>query len=400
MTLAAPAIDSAPEPAPPSARRRRAGWIAIAAALVVVGIAGAVLSGIGQWSQRNALDPESPGAMGTRALAEVLRDHGVEVIVARDRAAAQDALSAGPATLVLPDAPYLSDDAFVAVTDAATTVVLADPRARTLGLLLPGSATGGLGPGSAVEPACEVAAAQRAGRIAPGAVYTPGDGIRACYAASSVDDAPAYGLLVSDDGSTIAIDGRETFVNENLALDGNAALAVNLLGEHPTLVWYMPTIDDSDLAENDPTLGELTPPWVSPVIALLLVAGVAAAIWRGRRFGPLVTERLAVTVRASETTEGRSRLYAHARDAAHAADQLRIAALDRLASLLGLGAAASPTAIADAAAARTGFDYAAVRATLIDDRPATDAELVDLNDRIRTLERAVRHAVRPEGSPR
>ncbi len=115
---------------------------------------------------------------------------------------------------------------------------------------------------------------------------------------------------------------------------------MNLLGRHPTLVWYMPGIGDSDLADSNPSLGELTPPWVSPVIVLLLLAGVAAAIWRGRRFGPLVSERLPVTVRAAETTEGRGRLYAHARDALHAADQLRIGALGRLSRLLGLGPSA------------------------------------------------------------
>ena len=81
-----------------------------------------------------------------------------------------------------------------------------------------------------------------------------------------------------------AVDGRAVFTNEHLAEAGNAALAVNLLGRHPTLVWYMPSIADSDLAAGDPTLGELTPPWVSPVIVLLLTAGVTAAIWRGRRF--------------------------------------------------------------------------------------------------------------------
>ena len=192
-----------------------------------------------------------------------------------------------------------------------------------------------------------------------------------------------------------AVDGRAVFTNEHLAEAGNAALAVNLLGRHPTLVWYMPSIADSDLAAGDPTLGELTPPWVSPVIVLLLTAGVAAAIWRGRRFGPLVAERLPVTVRAAETTEGRARLYAHARDAVHAADQLRIGALGRLGRMLGLGPSASAPEIADAAAARTGFDRGAVRGILIDELPRTDADLVDLDRRLRSLEQAVHASVRP-----
>ena len=215
----------------------------------------------------------------------------------------------------------------------------------------------------------------------------------ACYPTGG-----GFALLVQerDGGRTAAVDGRAVLTNEHLADNGNAALAVNLLGRHPTLVWYMPGIDDSDLAEGDPTLGELTPPWVSPVIVLLLVSGLAAAIWRGRRFGPLVAERLPVTVRAAETAEGRARLYAHARDAVHAADQLRIGCLGRLGRLLGLGPAATAPEIADAAAARTGIDRGAVRGILIDDIPRTDAELVDLDRRLRSLEQAVHARVRPE----
>ena len=136
------------------------------------------------------------------------------------------------------------------------------------------------------------------------------------------------------------------------------------------------------------------------MIVLLLVAGVAAAIWRGRRFGPLVAERLPVTVRAAETTEGRARLYAHARDALHAADQLRIGTLGRLGRLLGLGPSRVRGEIADAAAARTGLDRGAVRGILIDELPHTDAELVALDQRLRALEEAVHAAVRPERNTR
>jgi hypothetical protein len=373
-------------------RRRITAWVAIAAALVGVGVVGSLLAGTGEWTERDVLDPESAGPSGTRALIEILREHGVEVVIARDRAAAESALAPGPATLALADAPYLSDEGLTEVTDAAADVVLADPRSRTLRLLLPGSTAYGVGPGEVVDPGCDVADATRSGGIAPGAIYQPGGQTETCYPTGG-----AFGLLIQErtGGRVAAVDGRAVFTNEHLAEAGNAALAVNLLGRHPTLVWYMPSIADSDLAAGDPTLGELTPPWVSPVIVLLLTAGVTAAIWRGRRFGPLVAERLPVTVRAAETTEGRARLYAHARDAVHAADQLRIGALGRLGRMLGLGPSASAPEIADAAAARTGFDRGAVRGILIDELPRTDADLVDLDRRLRSLERAVHASVRP-----
>ena len=385
--------------APRSRRGRRvAAWVTIGLVLLVVGGIGAAVSAANQWAERGALDPASAGPAGTRAIAEILRAQGVDVVIARDRDAAADALADDAATLVLPDAPALSDDAVGALTDVAADVVLVEPRARTLDLLLPGSMPAGVAPGGTVEPRCDVPDAERAGAIEPGATFSgAGSGVEACYPAGD-----GHGLLIGphaggagEGGRVSAVDGRAVFSNEHLADNGNAALAVNLMGRHPVVVWYVPGPGDTDIANADPSLGELTPPWVSPVIVLLLVAGVAAGIWRGRRFGPLVVERLPVTVRASETTEGRARLYARSRDALHAADQLRIGALGRLARLLGLGPGASAAEIADAAAGRTGQDRAAVRALLIDEVPANDAELVALHVRLRHLEHAIAAAVRP-----
>lgn len=391
-----PSVES-PAPTRPDRRRRVAAWIAIAAGLVAVGVVGTILAGIGEWTERDVLDPESVGPSGTRALVEILRDQGVEVVIARDRATAESALEEGPASLAIADPAALSDDAVLAVTDAADDVVLIDPRARTLRLLLPGATPYGVGPGDSVAPACDLPDAERSGSVTPGAIYLPGAQSTACYPTGG-----GYGLLIEDDGRgrTVAVDGRALLVNDVLTDGGNAALAVNLLGRHPTLVWYMPSLEDSDLADGDVSLGDLTPRWVSPVIVLLIVSGIAAGIWRGRRFGPLVAERLPVTVRAGETTEGRGRLYAHARDALHAADQLRIGTLGRLGRLLGLGPAASAEEIADAAAAITGIDRGTVRGILLDELPRTDTALVALDDRLRTLEKAVQTAVRPERNTR
>ena len=65
------------------------------------------------------------------------------------------------------------------------------------------------------------------------------------------------------------------------------------------------------------------------------------ALWKGRRIGPLVAERLPVVVRASETVEGRGRLYRSRRARDRAADALRTATLQRLLPRLGLGANAA-----------------------------------------------------------
>ena len=397
-------IDAAPQADSATRRRGIAGWVGIAVVLLLVGGFGAALSSAGRWAERDALDPESAGPLGTRALVEILRGQGVEVIVARDRAAAARELGGRSATLVLPDAPALSDDAIRALATGAADVVLVEPRSRTITLLMPGAETAGFADAGTVQPSCEVPEAVRSGAVAPGTGFTPGGShaVSACYPAGD-----AFGLLVGpsldDDGSddqVAVVDGRTLFTNEHLADNGNAALALNLMGRHPIVVWYVPSLTDTDLDNTDPSLGELTPPWVSPVIVLLLVAGATAALWRGRRFGPLVRERLPVSVRAAETTEGRARLYATSHDALHAADQLRIPALGRIGRALGLGTAATAGEIADAAAATTGLERSAVRGTLIDDIPRGDADLVLLDARLRHLEGAVLAAARPERNTR
>ncbi|WAC67937.1 DUF4350 domain-containing protein [Microbacterium sp. SL75] len=384
--------------APVRSRRRSAlGWVALAGGLLLAALVGGTLV-YGGYTQRAILDPESAGSDGTRAVVRVLEQHGVSVTIARDRAAAERALVRGDATLVLRDAPMLSDDALRDLTGRARHVVLVEPRSRALDVLLDGSSLGGFSPDLSASPECGVPAAANAGAAHVGELLRPADGIEGCY---PVDG--EFGLLQSKgvDGRTVtALDGLSVLTNSSLPVDGNAALALGVLGQTDTLVWYVPSLSDADQGTAAPTLGDLTPAWVTPAMLLLLTAALTAAIWRGRRFGPLVAERLPVTVRAAETTEGRARLYASSKDAAHALDELRRAARSRVGRLLGLTARTSPHDIADAVAQRLDADRARVRGILVDDIPRTDRELVAAADRLRDLEESVRAAVRTEGTTR
>ena len=378
--------------APPSRLRRALlGWGAIVAAVVALALIGTVLAGDG-WAERDALDPESAGPAGTGALARILVDQGIDVRVTRDRASALAALD-GEATLVMPDAPALSDEAIAELASAAGEVVMLEPRSRTLRLLLPGAQLAGSAGTDELAPACDLAVAQRAGGVIGGSLMTPGDGITGCYPSDE-----GFALLVGETGPTrvTAVDGRAMFANDVLAEAGNAALALGIVGAHPRVVWYVPSLADSDMSTAAPTLGELTPRWVTPALVLLLLAAVAAGFWRGRRFGPLVVENLPVMVRASETTAERARLYARAHDPGHALDQLRLGALERLARTLGLSVTARPESIVDAVAARLGSDRASVRSILIDTTPRSDGDLVEWAAGLRDLEARVHAAVRPE----
>lgn len=384
--------------ASPSARRRRvgAGWVALIAALVVIGLFGTTLV-YGGWTQRDALDPESPAPDGTRALVRILEQQGVRVVVARDRAAAERELAATPSTLVMRDAPMLSDATLRSLSAKARDVVLIEPRSRSLDVLLDGSSLGGVVEERTVDPGCEAAAPQSAGPARVGELYLPGPGVTGCYPAED-----GFGVLVSGSGdlTATAVDGLTVLTNRALPNEGNAALAVGLLGRSASIVWYVPSPSDADVGAAAPTIGDLTPPWVTPAIVLLLLAGLTASFWRGRRFGPLVAERLPVTVRATETTEGRARMYAASGDAAHALDELRRATRRRLVRLLGMSARTPAEHLADAVAERLSADRAVVHGILIDDHPRTDRELVAASDRLRDLETSVRATLPTERTPR
>jgi hypothetical protein len=133
----------------------------------------------------------------------------------------------------------------------------------------------------------------------------------------------------------------------------------------------------------------------TPVMLLLTATAVAAMVWRGRRLGPLVVERMPVVVRASETTEGRARLYERSGQRRHALDQLRIGALGRLARLAGLSSTSSVDEVVDRVASLLQADPRGLRHVLVDADPADDAELVRLSDSLLDLEGAVARAAAP-----
>lgn len=381
-------------PAAPSRLRRIVGWGALVAVLVGAGIVGATVSGAVQWTERDRFDPDSAGPGGTRALARILEQQGIDVEIVRSLDAAERALAGSASTLMLPDSPLLSDDAFEGLADAADDVVVADARSRGIRVLFDGTIAG-FGPAEPVAPGCDLAGAERAGAIVVGAALSAPDAL-GCYAVEG-----GYGLLWSEaDGQRrSAIDATALFTNETLAQNGNAALALSLLGRHDRVVWFVPTLADAD-GTAPATLGELTPDWVSPAVVLLGVVAIGAAIWRGRRFGPLVFERLPVTVRGGETTRGRARLYARARDTEHAAERLRDASLRRLSRALGLGGGADAHTVADAVATATGESRESVLAALVFAPVPTDRALVDLSSRLHALETATGAALRPRKDQR
>ncbi|MFI7626283.1 DUF4350 domain-containing protein [Microbispora rosea] len=373
-------------------RARQAAWVTSLVVLVLVTAALPVLLMGGQAGGRS-LDPADTSLNGSAALARLLQAHGVEVVRVETPGAAVSA--AGPFTLLLVTEASLLDRGTAGRLAVAFGDRLVVGSVPYLDVLASGVRRQGPVRARSRAPECTLNEAVRAGAAYTGGTsFTGPPGSTGCYPAGDGRSLVRY----TADGHTVTVLGDASFMtNLRLAEDGNAALALNLAGAQPKLVWLAEP-DDLDEAggSGDGTdgqarsLGDLIPGGVKWAVLQLAVAVALAALWRGRRLGPVVAERLPVVVRAAETVEGRGRLYRSRRARDRAALALRAAAADRLAPRLGLPRTATPEEVAVAAAARTGRDPEPVLALLCGPSPGDDTALVALAAHLDTLERQVR----------
>ncbi len=376
-------------------------WTRIRGLLLALGIlvvAGIAMAALRSGDQHGRLDPRSADGLGSRAVAELLKDSGVSVrvVTTLDEATA----AAGADTTLLVAGPDLLTGSQqralrTAVAPAGGRTLLVSPGAASVGTLTPGVRSASSTPVSARDPQCSLTAAQRAGDAELGGERydTEASGADTCY--------PSNGLptLVrideAGDGDTVLLGSPTVLYNDHLDKRGNASLALQLLGSRPHVVWYLPSLSEGSAAEDSDTgrsFVDLIPSgWLWGTLQLT-VAAVLAAVWRARRLGPLVSERLPVAVRASESTEGRARLYrkVDARDRAAAA--LRSATRTRLAPLLGVAPADahSPDVLLPAVSARLAAGERDVGSLLFGPAPGDDTALVHLADQLDALEREVR----------
>lgn len=376
-------------PAPGGRWGRIAGWLFVV--ILLIGIALLSFRFVATSpTLTSTLHPDGPGPHGAKALAQLVRAQGVDVEITRSRIDAASAASGG--TLVLTDPSPLSDEGLTALVENADTVVFLTSSSRVLRLFDLGTDAFSAG---RVEPSCDAAEFARVGEIEATRLFTPSPDAEGCFQDS--DGASAVVRAERDGRSITVLEGSRLLSNERLAENGNAALGLALLAQGDDVVWYVPSFQDTDITEEQPeTLGNLTPAWVTPAILLLLMAGLAAIWWRGRRFGPLVAESLPVTVRASETMQGRARLTAKAADAPHAAEAIRTGTRTRLAARLALSPRATGQEVADAAADRLGVPRGSLYDLLGGPPPENDRDLIDLARKLADLETAVENSVHTE----
>ena len=194
----------------------------------------------------------------------------------------------------------------------------------------------------------------------------------------------------TDAGRTVTVVGTADFMtNSGLLKQGNAALAMNLAGTQPRVIWYAPQHTEGE-SSGGATLSDLIPDHVRWIVLQLCLVVLLLALWKGRRIGPLVAEQLPVVVRASETVEGRGRLYRSRRASDRAADALRTATLQRLLPRLGTRTQRRPGGHRpDHRAAQPARIRTAVRHALFGPPPATDTDLVNLAHALDDIERQV-----------
>lgn len=375
-----------------SSLKRAAFWIV--GAVVVLLLALFSLASVGGAAGGAPLDPENAGPAGTMAVAEVLRQEGVDVVATSSLADTREAIeSPSSTTLFLYDGGlYLTDEQLQEAVGLADTVILADPTFGELRAVAPELAQAGTVEGP-LDADCDVGAVERAGTVSGESqgYRLVGDSSGAVACLGSGDG--VYSLIELNDGSTrlVVLGATLALTNERIIEEGNAALALGLLGENERLVWYLPSFAD---VESTATIEELTPGWVGPIMVLLALVFVLAAVWRGRRLGPLVVENLPVTVKSSETMLGRARLYEKSSARLRALDALRVGSIQRLATACGLPRVATVDEVITAVAELTGSQAPAIRSLLVDADPQTDRDLVAYSDALLTLERDVASRLR------
>lgn len=369
---------------PPRRNLLRRGWfrwlLATAVVLILILVAVSLLSGT--LGAQQADDPAAVTKTGSAAVAQLLRDQGVTVNRTDDVDEASASASGSTLLIVHPERLQRAELLRLLELDPAV-LVLIRPQLSTLtalGIDVSSGSARAVG-GEIAQPGCADPSAQRAGSI-----LVPLDslgyslaGAIGCY---QTDSAGMVFQRLQVNGHPVDVLGAAPR-NETLDQQGNAAFALGLLGSRPRLVWLMARVEGS--AAERPGL---LPDWWTIVVAQAVIGAVVLGAWRGRRLGPIISERLPVVVSASETVEGHGHLYHRlsARDRAAAA--LRAGLRARLGPRYGqpTGPSSDPRALAHQLAIRTGRDPVLVQSWLNGPPPTDDEQLINLARNLDQLE--------------
>ena len=365
---------------------RRRSWRWALLALVAVCAVAATATYLTAPRPGGRMDADSTGPTGAHALVTLLREGGVNVVVANSVDEAVDAARPGTGLLFAQTQRVTNESLLQRLAGTPSDLLLVEPTSHARAALAPGIRNSGASVLD-TKPDCALREANQAGSVDFGpsnAFDAVGDRtVSSCYGGALV--------RYRDGQRMVTVVGSTDFMtNGGLLPAGNAALAMNLAGRHPRLVWYAPQHIEGD-SSGSAKIFDLIPANVTWIVVQLWLAVMLIALWKGRRLGPLVAEDLPVVVRASETVEGRGRLYRSRRARDRAAQALRAATLQRMLPRLGLGVDTPAPAVVNAIAQRSRSDPESMRHVLFGPAPATDADLIQLARALDDIERQIAH---------
>jgi hypothetical protein len=329
------------------------------------------------------LDPDSVAPEGLRGVRDLLQTVGVQTDVSLD-------LPVDMSTILFVPVDRLGErrhEAIAAWVRDGGTLVVADPSSRLHGLgSSPPGFEGAFG-ATPRTPACPLEALAEVDEVvhADWSGLTVPDGATGCF---PIDDEAAWLVARPEGAGTIvALGSAAPFTNRNLDRADNAVLAASLLGAAPgDQVVFVPR---PPLGEGDATLLDLVAPRVWRGLGVLLVASLLGVLWRSRRLGPPVPERLPPVVPAAELARSVAGLLQRAHSREGAAAQLRVHTRREVGARLGAPGSASGEELAQLAVARTEVPPDVARTALVDGPVPDDGELVEVARAAGTLRRAL-----------
>jgi hypothetical protein len=380
--------------------RRRNLLTAMVGLLVVLGLV--VLAG--QPGAFEPYDPRSAQPSGLMALTEVLTSVGVQVDVSTSL---PDDTSV---TVLAPNDASLRGrhQAAEAFVRDGGTIVVGGPTA--LHELEPGPT--GLADAlaaSARPPGCDLPALERVGRVlAPGwPSWRAEEPATPCFArpGGAVDDLAPAGWLVAvpvGEGTIVALASVDPLVNRYLDQEDNAALGAALLGPSvgDRVTFLVPSLVGGP-DDGAATLLDLVPDGVRRAALLTGLAVLVLVVWRGRRLGQPVPERLPPVLPSAELARSVAGLLQRSGRRDQAAASLRADLRRSVGRALGTPgtAAGGSTVTVQTVTDRLPVDLETARRALEDLPVDDDAELARVAAAVAEVRAALRQAPQSPAHP-
>ena len=371
----------------------------VLAALLVLIVGALLLAPDETW---RPLDPDSPAPDGLLGVVELLGSVDVDVDVSTD-------LPSNTSTNVFIPVDALDDDARDGWEDWARsggTLIVADPMSPLHGLD-PAEAPLDLAFGtSELPPSCDLLEDVEVvrhgawdGLIAPADATTcfpfgADEGDAAAEPDAADGDAAAWLVARSlGDGALIALGSPGPFTNAALDDADNAVFAASLLAPQPGD--RLQVVPRPEVGAPDQGLVDLISGRVWLAFALSAIAVLLAALWRGRRLGPPVAERLPPVVPSAELARSVAGLLQRAGDREAAARRLRAGLRRDVARTLGAGGQVEPTVLVEQLVARTSVARSDAERAVLDLPVDDERALVAVADAARRVRAAARRGPGP-----